>query len=458
MNQSIVLAHSPRSEVILPDARGEIAWVVTRDVDQLQEWWDDCRDRWLNKKRRSEKSNTRSAYMTAWKGFYHFVDAYPPDGVHLWEVHPGHVNDWVQDMVDEDLSRATINLRLAALSSYYEYAARFYYVPGTIPPITLWSVTQEGISTQRVNPFKSVERFSLGERARRPFPTQAECDRLWEAIKLNNPQAWRDMALLYGCWYTTRRSDEWISLRWGDIHEGQQNHLFYYTCKGGELKEQVMPQPVYDIIVRSLQEAGRWPIGDDEYVFVDLSQRIKRMRKSAKIEMPGDGTVVRWHKDIDDVVEADRAVVEVEIGDIRTILYAPIAGQVRTLLAEVGACVEAGKPLCKIVGEPMVGEDYRPGLKPMTNHTFNQLLQKYGRRAMIADEKLHVHGLRHAGARYRYLVEGATVGEMREILGHSNDSITWRYISKTLMEPEDRLADVIFDKTAPRQLKMRLKA
>lgn len=88
--------------------------------------------------------------------------------------------------------------------------------------------------------------------------------------------------------------------------------------------------------------------------------------------------------------------------------------------------------------------------RPLTRTTVNNILRKYGRRAGVDLEKMHIHGLRHAGARLRVQQmreEGRPVDfeELMNLLGHSDISVTQIYVETVLDTPEDPGGDGVVE-------------
>jgi len=80
--------------------------------------------------------------------------------------------------------------------------------------------------------------------------------------------------------------------------------------------------------------------------------------------------------------------------------------------------------------------------KPLANTTVNAILKKYARRAGVAPEKAHIHGLRHAGARLRVEQMKAArkkvdLLEIMHLLGHSSLAVTQIYTDRVLDDPDD---------------------
>lgn len=80
--------------------------------------------------------------------------------------------------------------------------------------------------------------------------------------------------------------------------------------------------------------------------------------------------------------------------------------------------------------------------RPLNPGYVRSLVQLYGARAGIQKNLCHPHGLRHAGARFRRQ-QGATIWELRDVLGHASIAITEVYVGQVLAEPEDRQAQLV---------------
>ena len=103
-----------------------------------------------------------------------------------------------------------------------------------------------------------------------------------------------------------------------------------------------------------------------------------------------------------------------------------------------------------------VSGDYDPARQPISVRYVNDLLKRYGGQVGIKREKLHPHGLRHAGARHRR-ARGAEVDVLKDILGHASISTTQVYIDQVLDEPVDEMGALVVDDVMPKQLRMRFK-
>lgn len=286
--------------------------------------WRACADAWAAQL----GGLTAVAYISDVRQFVAWAGC-PP-----WQINATHARTWASELRDSH-SPASTNRKMAALASLYRAAAT----------AGLWTGP---------NPFEQPGlRCRVALFGRASYPTTDEVRRVLAAIPLDDAQGWRDLGLFYGLWGCARRISEWLNLKWGDIQAGQNGGVYFtYRSKGGRPLRQVIPEDVFAVINRYLDEAHREVLARDDYVFIGLH---------------GDG----------------------------------------------------GSPL----SVPYAG----------------RLLCHYGTLAGIEERKLHLHGLRHAGARYRR-DHGATSLELQNLLGHKHLTTTEIYVAGVLDEPQDRLA------------------
>jgi integrase len=257
--------------------------------DERIKWlaWDQARAAWLESKRnRSGRDNTVSVYKTAVRQFFswtedHFGQPLPP-----WEVNPLVAQEWHNYLnTEKDYAIATVNLKLSALSSFYDYVAHNYVAQdqqGNL--ISLWPA-------DRANPFQAIDR-AKPPRNRARYPTTEELQAILNAINTDCLTGKRDFALLYAFAYTCRRSSELLNLRWGDIEHDPPlpngNYIYTYTVmkKGkGQRRQATLHRNCYAAICDYLRADDRldpandhYP-ADDDYIFIPLNpQRILRLR------------------------------------------------------------------------------------------------------------------------------------------------------------------------------------
>jgi len=261
-------------------------------VDDAAQWlaWEAAKEAWMeSKRRRSGGKNTVDTYRIAVRQFFEWA------GVPPWEVSPVTAQEWVKWMgqegkvVEENniirrapLADSSINLKLAALSSFYDFVRRRYI--STTPDgrvVSLWPA-------DRANPFDAVERVKVSPYGRAVFPTTEELKAILSEINTGCLTGKRDFALLYTIATTCRRSSEILNLRWGDLRELEDgNFAFQYVYKGGEEREAVLPRACHQAICAYLEADGRPPeeMEDEDFVFVALyPERILRMVPEREVE------------------------------------------------------------------------------------------------------------------------------------------------------------------------------
>jgi len=355
---------------ILPAAGAELAWRIAPDEDKRLAIWLDCQRRWLNAlERRSGGRNTRRAYE---RDVAQFFLAYQLEDLHPWQVSRVHVSGWVEALVEAGLAEATINRKLAALSSLYEYASTEY---------TLLNVGEGEVALwQWANPFRGKSlRYKTQPYGKAVYPSTDEFRRLLGGIDLTTVTGLRNCCILAGMFATTRRVTEWLSLRWSDIHDGPDGEWFTYRYKGGDTRRQAIPADIWRLIELYLAQSGRDHMQPTDYLFIAHSAAAGRL--------------------------------------------------------------------------PGIAEDYDPGEQHISASYVNQILKRYGAAADIAEERLHAHALRHAGARYRK-EKGADVFELKDLLGHKSIATTQIYSDAVLESPTDARGDQIMADILPRQLKL----
>lgn len=241
-------------------------------VDDSSQWvaWEAAQTAWLeSKRRRSGRDNTVNTYKTAVRQFFEFAQC-PP-----WEVSPLIAQEWVLDMDAQGLAKSTVNVKLAAMSSLYDFVQRRYVA---MTPdgrtVSLWPA-------DRVNPFNTVERVKVSPYGRAEYPSVDELKAILSQINTSCLTGKRDFALLFTIATTCRRFSEIVNLKWGDLRELEEGDFaFSYIYKGGEEREAVLPKTCYQAICAYLAEDGRPPeeMAEGDYVFVALyPERIKRM-------------------------------------------------------------------------------------------------------------------------------------------------------------------------------------
>lgn len=238
------------------------------DMDAVVLQWRKSADEW----RRAQESwlagiksdHTRRAYSYAVKAFFEVA------GVPAWLVSGAHVREWQQEMRAGGVAESTINQRLSALSSFYDFCERVYVMklPDTLREISL----------SDDNPVRRVKRESVGSYSESIALTTVQMMAMLRACDRLTLAGARNYALLMGYMLTGARSAEIRALRWGDIYKNGDRITFKWAGKRGKNAYEEMPTPVYNAIVAYLKAARRLEsIGDDDYIFAPLSDAAQRL-------------------------------------------------------------------------------------------------------------------------------------------------------------------------------------
>lgn len=281
---------------------GDLPVVVQPDHDQDLLWlaWDKAQLAFLESKhRRTGRPHTVNAYRRDIAGFFQWANQHHAYTVPPWQVSPLMAQHWANWMATQGkitqkatatqpaqraaLADSTINRRLAALTSFYDYVRRRYVA--TTPagrPLSLWPA-------DRANPFDVVERTPVQPFGRAAFPTTDELKALLASINTTNPTGLRDFALLYTYAHTCRRFSELIQLKWGDIQamgDNTYSYKFQIMKKGKHtVGHAVLDRNCHAAIITYLKAADRWPLDDDEYIFTPLNPAlIQRLRPDAPLQ------------------------------------------------------------------------------------------------------------------------------------------------------------------------------
>lgn len=248
-----------------------LSWNIAPEDAEQWHLWLDCENRWLTSlERRSGRTNTRRAYH---RDVLDFFGAYAYCRLMPWQVSAAHAEGWVQQLHAQGLTDTTSNRKVAALSSFYHYANTEYILGAAAEACALWP---------HPNPFASRSlRQKISTHTQAQFPTAVQVTELLGQIDVKTVTGLRNLALLAGMFATTRRVDEWRNLRWGDIRDGADGKKwFVYRYKGGEIKQQVLPKDIWEIILLYLKHADRLAtIQPDDYIFLATSAVGKRIHK-----------------------------------------------------------------------------------------------------------------------------------------------------------------------------------
>lgn len=198
---------------------------------------------------------------------------------------PKHPEDYTREDVEDFLHRpstslrntgaapatATVNQRLAILSSFYKFAATFT-IPGPDGrPQPLLRTSSPTLGLRHNKPDRTYRAFS-----------DEELDRFFEVIPTETVKGLRDRAIFLLYFWTARRREEIARLRWGDIEQttfvdergGRRQgwrYRFYGKGKGSQQDWAELPGPAKQAIDRYLVAARRMKaIHSDDPLFLAI--------------------------------------------------------------------------------------------------------------------------------------------------------------------------------------------
>lgn len=243
------------------------------------------------RKGRPRPEATIAAYTAAWEDLRQFV------GKDLWRIGPADIIAWIQDLRTRilhpavgrglvrsrrrapgqvGLAESTIAQYLAAISSFYSFAAAY---PVVLPDGTLISLHTG------VNPVKTTG-------VPRPQPQAYHAASYMDAAQLsallNAISRWtnadpkrhlhglRNYALFHCYILTGGRSAEVRVWRWQDLRQRSGGWQYYCANKGKEGWHD-LPGDAWDSVQRYLSLAGRWGhLTAGDYIFTPLTDAASR--------------------------------------------------------------------------------------------------------------------------------------------------------------------------------------
>jgi len=144
----------------------------------------------------------------------------------------------------EQKSPATLNNRLSALSSFYDFCNK-YIDPKTGKPLLLYNPVS-AIKREKVNPYTRSRKMNINE-----FKL------ILEQINRKTLRGKRDYAILMFFVYTGRRRSEIVNMNVGDIFEYEGKIFYRYRGKGGKENVRELPQPVVEAVNDYLKSSNR---------------------------------------------------------------------------------------------------------------------------------------------------------------------------------------------------------
>lgn len=201
------------------------------DIERLK-------DGWLKSRR---TRNTRETYAMAVKNFEACADLATAD---QWDM-----AEFKERLVAAGCSAATVNLQLAALSSFYQYAMR------------------QGALDK--NPATLVERMQVTPYGKSSYLAKEDCRLLLSAIDRRTYKGTRDYALIFGYLMTGLRNSAWRVAKWEDFSVHQGKVYFSWALKGKSDRAFIAP-PLWE----TLRPLGGLTSGKVKHVFLGTAQRV----------------------------------------------------------------------------------------------------------------------------------------------------------------------------------------
>ena len=317
--------------------------------------WLACYQSWIDSQR---SDRTREEYAAWLEKFVRFVGKFPDeitgaDG-QAWA-------NWLKEHGGRDgegHKESSIHAAVAAVSSFYNFAGRYEYRP------------RQYLST--FNPMDSVKRPKVNRYEHARWLSAEQVIHLLNSSTYEDVIESRDYAILLWYLFTARRREELLTIRWGDIQDGQSasSKVYRYRGKGNKVRWKTLPDPVWQATLRYL-----W-----------LSQRFETMRPTSPLFVPTNTNASREPK------EKSRA-----------------PGGERSVRAYKKREAEASE-------------------KSVASRTLYEIVTRAVRRAGLPN--VGVHGLRHTAARMRRRL-GISVEELQEFLEHDNIDTTMIYVKET---------------------------
>ena len=254
----------------------------THDRAQWQGFYEQAQERWLNSGRRRSEHTRRTyrAAMLQWREF-----TLEQLGIsHLWQVQPGHVQQWINYLTQKGMSKRTVAARLAAVSSFYEYCIGLT----TMNVGREVSLFVDAHGSHRPNPFTAsiiarprIEQFSDALQV----PPKAYRWIITDLAERNKERPCaenlRNNALMLTFGFNGWRNEEVLTMTWGKVSENSQQegqYTYRWTGKARDGAEERRPLPALTVnaIISYLKFEGRWNPGganhikDDEYIWMPL--------------------------------------------------------------------------------------------------------------------------------------------------------------------------------------------
>jgi len=195
-------------------------------VDLAAQWRQAAADWLLN----YQSPHTRRVYASAWRQFLASVD------VDVSEVQRRHVLAYRDELAARGLSPATVNLRLSAISSFYDYAVKV------------------GLRTD--NPVTGIQRPPVDAYGNATWLEAGQDVALVASIATDSEIGLRDRAIILLLLVRGFRVAEVASLRIDALQRSGRRASVTYKRKGGKVRTVTLPAVAADAIDAYLSSRG----------------------------------------------------------------------------------------------------------------------------------------------------------------------------------------------------------
>ncbi|BCY18659.1 tyrosine recombinase XerD [Leptolinea sp. HRD-7] len=223
--------------------------------------WADAISLWLDS---CKSANTRRSYAQGLQDFLASTTAMP------WDVNHTDVIRYSRGLEKAGKAPSTINQRVSAVSSFYDFVTKEYLVrdPGgkQVPLHDYNPATGKSLRS-------TVELYGKAT-----FLDPSESRALLDAIYRGTTQGYRDYALFLGYLMLSRRNSEWRLARWGDFEQSNGQIIYRWRGKGKQDQRLEVPAPVYQAVCAYIEKAGRLEtIQPFDYIFTPVHRGNKPM-------------------------------------------------------------------------------------------------------------------------------------------------------------------------------------
>lgn len=241
------------------------AWGVLPGSDDLDRLalWVHLRDQWLAIQ---ESAATRTSYKT---GSIQWLRWLASQTVYPWTVTSSHVRGWQAWLTQSGSSPSTVNQRLSAVSSWYQFVINEVHMVDGIER----SAFNDANGSTRANPFKvgNLKRPKVTQYGKAQPLHRHTVQQLIKYLRSQDETLTgsRNYALILSHLLTGSRGSEIVRLTWGDIRPNRNQtggFVFAWSGKGDKSETTTFPVEAYDAIVAHLKIAGRWIPGHEDHI------------------------------------------------------------------------------------------------------------------------------------------------------------------------------------------------